>query len=83
MSHNSDRQANGYGFPHMRLRRLWQARILDGDIRCARCGDLIAAREPWDLGHDDVDRSRYAGPEHRGCNRATSGRKRSFYSQRW
>jgi hypothetical protein len=24
-----------------------------GMVRCARCGDLIHAGEPWDLGHVD------------------------------
>ncbi len=28
-----------------------------------------ASEEPWDLGHDDGNRSRYSDPEHRLCNR--------------
>lgn len=42
-----------------------------GGVLCWRCGALIDRRAPWDLGHDDVDRTKYRGPEHRACNRAT------------
>jgi hypothetical protein len=50
---------------------------------CWRCGLPIRPGQAWDLGHDDRDRSKYAGPEHRhsrhcpeGGNRATAGRRR-------
>jgi hypothetical protein len=46
-----------------------------GCVRCARCGELIRPGEPWDLGHDDVDRSQCSGPEHARCNRATSSHR--------
>jgi hypothetical protein len=45
-----------------------------GNVICWRCGELIGADEPFDLGHDDQDRSQYRGPEHQGCNRATNRR---------
>ena len=51
-----------------------------GGVRCARCGGLIHPSEPWDLGHVDGSKSRYAGAEHRSCNRATAapGRRQLF-----
>ena len=46
----------------------------------------IEPTEAWDLGHDDDDRSITRGPEHRRCNRSTSGRKAApplLWSRRW
>ena len=64
----------GYGAEHKKLRAAWKPRVEAGGVRCARCRRLIVPGTPWDLGHDDHDRSRYVGPEHRGCNRAVAGR---------
>jgi hypothetical protein len=58
------------------LRRQWAARVAAGLETCRRCGRPIGPREPWDLGHDDVNRSLWTGPEHRRCNRATAGRRK-------
>jgi|SoimicmetaTmtHAB_FD_contig_61_212222_length_1580_multi_2_in_0_out_0_2 hypothetical protein len=62
--------ARGYGHRHQQLRKRWALRVARGDVRCSRCDELIDPHEPWDLGHDDLDRRKYNGPEHRRCNRA-------------
>ena len=80
------RHAIDYGWPHQQRRELERARVATGMVRCARgsdcfyaervggklVGGLIRRGQAWDLGHDERDRSRYRGPEHRRCNRATS-----------
>jgi len=68
------RQARGYDVEHDRLRATWQPVVEAGTVNCARCGALIRIGEPWDLGHNDDDRTKYNGPEHRTCNRAAGGR---------
>jgi hypothetical protein len=55
--------------------------VAAGGVSCARCGRLIEPGEPWDLGHVDGDRSRYAGPEHRACNRATAGHRHQLFAR--
>lgn len=67
--------AQGYGYEHKKMRERVAAVVAAGRAVCWRCGRRIAPAEPWDLGHDDKDRSLYAGPEHRRCNRATAGRR--------
>jgi len=72
----------GYGADHFRRRKALIPLVATGQVQCARCFEFIAPGEPWDLGHDDVDRTRYSGPEHRRCNRATAGRQKRF-SREW
>jgi hypothetical protein len=69
--------ANGYGKEHKRLRAHYATRMRMGEVFwCWRCGHLISPEAPWDLGHDDADRSLYRGPEHVSCNRSET-RKRA------
>ena len=47
-----------------------------GYLTCWRCGDKILRGEPFDLGHDDDDRTITRGPEHANrCNRRAAGLK--------
>ncbi len=66
--------ARGYGVDHRKDRQRWTPRVALGIVPCRRCGELIRPDEPWDLGHDDLDRSLPRAPEHRRCNRATRAR---------
>ena len=71
----------GYGAAHQALRRALAPMVAAGLARCWRCGRRIKAGEPFDLGHDDIDQSRYRGPACLPCNRATSSRR--IASQVW
>lgn len=64
--------ARGYGRDHQKERARVAPLVAAGKVKCWRCGELIVGA--FDLGHDDSDRSKYRGPEHPACNRATSGR---------
>lgn len=68
------RQERGYGPEHDAERTKVAPDVAAGLVACWRCLKPIAPDAPWDLGHDDNDRTIYRGPEHEACNRATSGR---------
>lgn len=63
----------GYGSDHQRLRTQWQVKVDMGGVSCWRCGAALNG-QAWQLGHDDVDRSRYRGPECIPCNTSTATR---------
>lgn len=74
----------GYDYRHQQLRKQVEPVVAAGRAKCWRCGLPIHPTQAWDLGHDDHDRRRYNGPEHRhaadcpeGGNRATAGRRRT------
>ena len=93
MPRNGNRHQRGYDSRHDRERARWTPIVATGRIICWRCGHLIPPGAPWDLGHDDNDRTRYRGPEHQTCNRsagahkANAGRRRTpdqpITSRRW
>ncbi len=67
----------GYGAAHDRLRKRWKPIVDAGEATCARCHQPIFPGTPWDLGHDDEDRGKYNGPEHRRCNRGEPSRRKN------
>ena len=64
--------ARGYGGAHRALRKRLAPLVASGQMRCARCGEVILPGTPFDLGHADGDRTRYHGLEHAACNRGAS-----------
>lgn len=68
------RQERGYDAAHDATRARWAPLVATGHVRCWRCREYIASDAPFDLGHDDKDRTKYRGPEHVACNRATASR---------
>lgn len=73
----------GYDYNHKKLRRQLEPDVNAGRAKCWRCvangitdgTEQIKPGQPWDLGHDDNDRTKYRGPEHQHCNRATATRR--------
>ena len=69
------RQQRGYDSRHDRLRATYARRMQAGErFTCWRSGTPIDPAN-WHLGHCDINRSRYHGPECTPCNTATSGRR--------
>lgn len=82
----------GYGSTHQRLRKSLEPQVATGQVNCWRCGQPIQQGQRWDLGHSDIDRTQYRGPEHAlakdctaGGNRATANRQTDQYkpSRTW
>lgn len=70
------RQQRGYDRDHDNLRASWQRKLNAGLIvYCWRpdCGTRITPND-WTLGHCDIDRTKYHGPECASCQYATAGR---------
>jgi hypothetical protein len=57
--------ARGYGSKHRALRAQVAKQVERGEGVCWRCSQPIPPGTPFDLGHDDHDRTLYRGPEHR------------------
>lgn len=84
----------GYGAEHKRERERCRPLVESGQAICWRCNRLIpgGAGAQFDLGHDEVDRTVYRGPEHVKCNRGATARLRirrmgattlSFQRRQW
>lgn len=84
--HRPDRPSpaqRGYGKRHRELRAQWESYVLAGRVDCtaplclverATGSRRIARSAAWDLGHDETDRRKYAGPQHSECNRGQARR---------
>ena len=61
----------GYGWPHEQDRRRWARRVASGMVLCRSVNPILIVNgvpEPWDLGHNDTNRSLPAMAEHQRCN---------------
>lgn len=74
----------GYGHHHQQERARLAPLVALGAFTCTRyghpqfpnCPGPIRPGDEWELGHDDHDKSRWTGPEHKACNRRAGGLKR-------
>ena len=64
----------GYGRQHQLKRAEYQKVVDAGAGECWRCGQPVNPGDPWQLGHDDHDRTQYRGIECIPCNESTGGR---------
>jgi hypothetical protein len=69
-----NRAQRGYGTDHISLRKQWQPKVATGQVRCAKCNELIQPGTEWHLGHND-DRTAWTGPEHPFCNLSDAGKR--------
>lgn len=74
MSTRGSTTQRGYGAAHQAERKRLAPMVARGEATCWRCNQPIEPGAPWDLGHDDNDRSIYRGPECRTCNRGAPRR---------
>ena len=63
---------------HRRLRSALAPLVAAGGMSCIRCGEPIEPGTPWDLGHDDRDPRRHAGPEHASLQSRCSASQRDL-----
>ena len=82
--------ARGYGTTHQKRRKAYARLVASRAAVCARCALPIRPDEPWDLDHDDADRTKYLGPSHRRCNRGAPARRgasepaqRTYWNRHW
>ena len=68
--------ARGYGYAHKQQRKALRPVVDAGQAVCSRCGQMILPGSLWDLDHLP-DRSGWAGPAHRYCNRAAPRKARA------
>jgi len=69
------REAQYRSRDHRRRRAEAKVEVEAGRACCWRCGRWLAPGSLWHLGHDDVDRSVYRGPECVSCNVKAAARK--------